>query len=500
MRRLLSNSQALQLDAESRQRGLPSLSLMEQAGLLMYQALLELWQPSPQNTAVFLVGTGNNGGDGLVIARQALLENRFRVRCLLWGDASTSECQLQLQLVQSLGGDCLLWDDSRAEAWLSSADLWVDALLGVGWKAPLRTTAWERLSRLEEFRKTHNPLVAAVDVPSGLNENSEFLPNGPVLTATWTLAAGFGKSSCFHPQQRRYAGQLVTVPVAFPAPLSTDTVFWLAEEDLSTLGGTVTEDIWKNKRGHVAVAAGSLDYPGAGLLACRSAQAAGAGLVTWVTNRELAAPPSVMTRPEERFAELKCSAVVAGPGWGREQQREFFLEELWQTTCPLVVDADGLVALASLLRQKRLSSRPNTILTPHPGELSRLLEALNLGQSAPMSFIETLEFLARTVGGVVVAKDSVTWIVSAEGQKAVWDGREPGLATGGSGDCLAGFMGAYLARGRSIWDAACSGVILQGAAGKALASTKGWFSADDLWEEAARLASCAARTNSFRLK
>ncbi len=500
MRHLLSNSQALELDAESRQRGLPGLSLMEQAGLLMYQALLNLWEPSPQNTAVFLVGTGNNGGDGLVIARQALLENKFRVRCLLWGDASTSECQLQLQLVQTLGGECLLWDDSRAEAWLASADLWVDALLGVGWNAPLRATARERLRRLEELRKTHNPLVVAVDVPSGLSDHLELFADEPVLAATWTLAAGFGKSSCFYPQQRQNAGQLVVVPVAFPAPLSTKTVLWLGEEDLSSLGGTVSDDIWKNKRGHVAVAAGSMDYPGAGLLACRSAQAAGAGLVTWVTNHEPAGPASVMRRSEERFAELRCSSIVAGPGWGRDQQREIFLENLWQAPSPMVVDADGLVALASLLGQQRLSARPKTIITPHPGELARLLEALNQRTDKPMNFLEGLEFLAKTVGGVVVAKNSVTWIVSAEGQQAVWDGREPGLATGGTGDCLAGFIGAYLARGRSIWDAACAGVILQGAAGKALATSKGWFSADDLWEEAARLASCAARTNSFRLK
>ncbi|NNM54758.1 MAG: NAD(P)H-hydrate dehydratase [Spirochaetales bacterium] len=505
MRHLLSNSQALQLDAESRQLGLPSLSLMEQAGLLMYQALLELWHPSPQNMAVFLVGTGNNGGDGLVIARQALLENKFRVRCLLWGEASTSECQLQLHLVQTLGGECLSWDDPRAEAWLSGADLWVDALLGVGWKAPIRDTARERLARLEEFRKKYNPLVAAVDVPSGLNEDSKLFPaklfpDGPVLTATWTLAAGFGKNSCFHPQQRRYTGQLVSVPVAFPAPLPPETVFWLDEGDLSTLGGTVPDDVWKNTRGHVAVAAGSLDYPGAGLLACRSAQSAGAGLVTLVNNHELAVPPSVMSRSEERFAELKCSAIVAGPGWGRDQQREVFLQKLWQAPWPMVVDADGLVALASLLRQKRLPARPKTIITPHPGELARLLEALNVSQGTPMSFLEAMELLAKTVGGVVVAKDSVTWIVSAEGKKAVWDGREPGLATGGTGDCLAGFMGAYLARGRSMWDAACSGVILQGTAGKALANSKGWFTADDLWEEAARFASCASRANSFRLK
>lgn len=499
MRHLLSNSQALHLDSASCELGLPSLSLMEQAGLLMYQTLLELWQPQPTSQALVLVGTGNNGGDGLVLARLALLEKRFRVQVLLWGEAKTPECQLQLRLFKALGGDWIPWEDERAEAWLSGADLWVDALLGVGWKAPLRSLSVERLHRLETLRLKHHPLVATIDVPSGLTENSEQDSESSILSATWTLAAGFGKISCFQPHLRQKAGQVIPVSVAFPASLPSESVWWLEEQDLPNLGGQIPADSWKNQRGHVAVAAGSPTYWGAGLLACRSAQAAGAGLVTWVTNLEKTLPASLMRRSEEDLTQISCSAWVVGPGWGRAPEREALLHELWQTSVPLVIDADGLYALASLLRQKQLSPRKNTVLTPHPGELARLKASLVLEESG-LGFEEVLMAMAKATGAVIVAKNSVTWIVSPEGAKAVWDGREPALATGGSGDCLAGFLGAYLARGRSAWEAACAAVILQGTSGKELASRKGWFSADDLWKQAARVASCAAQAYSSRLK
>jgi NAD(P)H-hydrate epimerase len=234
---------------------------------------------------------------------------------------------------------------------------------------------------------------------------------------------------------------------------------------------------------------------GALVLASRSAAAAGAGLVTLGLDdglRPLVAPavPAFQVRPPQELLPLaaRYDALVVGPGWGRTDDRPGLLANLWDLPLPLVLDADGLTAWGTLSPGPR---KAPTVITPHPGEFRRL--------GAPGDNpVDAAGRLARDRGVTVVLKGAVTWILDPEGRRAVWDRANPTLGTGGSGDCLAGVVGAFLARGWDGFDAACAAVVLHAEAGRRLADAEGWFTADRLPRALAKV-SAACRTTAGRL-
>jgi len=286
-------------------------------------------------------------------------------------------------------------------------------------------------------------------------------------------------------------GLAEAVPLAFPqaAQPSADL---LDAGDLASLVPRVDPGSHKGTRGHVAILGGSSGMTGAAVLAARSAAAAGAGLVSVGTDADcldVIAPqvPAFQVRTSEDLlaSTTRYRAWVAGPGWGRGPQRADLLARLWATDLPLVVDADALAAWANL--PASLRSAP-VVLTPHPGEFARIA-------AGPGSALARAGALAQDRRVTVVLKGSVTWILGADGRRSVWDGANPALGTGGSGDCLAGVVGAMLAVGLDGYDAARAAVALHGTAGQALADAEGWFTADRLPEALARI-SLACRTGA----
>ncbi|HPG86663.1 MAG TPA: NAD(P)H-hydrate dehydratase, partial [Spirochaetales bacterium] len=189
------------------------------------------------------------------------------------------------------------------------------------------------------------------------------------------------------------------------------------------------------------------------------------------------------------------TAALAGPGWGADERNAARLESLWDAALPLALDADALGLLATSCLARRCSP---LLLTPHPGEFAPLAavaagaqpdDPAALELAARRTRFDTAAVVAETAayfGAVVALKGSVTWIGDPDGRLAVWDGREPALATAGSGDVLVGLAAGFLARGASAWDAAKAAVIAHGLAGRALAR-RGFFEADALLPEVARL-------------
>ncbi len=186
---------------------------------------------------------------------------------------------------------------------------------------------------------------------------------------------------------------------------------------------------------------------------------------------------------------------MAGPGWGTDDANVRTLDELWDAALPLVLDADALRLLAARPKGTRCSP---LILTPHPGEFAPLAALASGGNPADQEALEKasrrirydtasiLTEVAVRFDAVVILKGSVTWTGHPDGRIAVWDGREPTLATAGSGDVLAGLVGGFLARGSSTWDAAIAAVLTHGIAGKTCAA-KGFYEAEALLGEAALL-------------
>jgi NAD(P)H-hydrate epimerase len=489
MRRLVSSAAALEADRRAETDfGYPPLLLMEEAGIRL-QDQLEKWTTEgklPSGTVVYLAGAGNNGGDALVMARQAYLRGRT-VSVVRVFPPSSPSCRQQNQWIERLGVPVSDWPSAEANRALADAAVWVDGLWGTGLNGPVRDEREAVLRDLEALRARLLRPVVAVDVPSGLGER--YVSGAAVLRARFTLSPGWAKDFCFYPEAREAAGEVVEVPLAFPVAAAASAEL-VEASDLTSLLPAVAPGDHKSRRGHVALVGAAAGMTGALVLAARSAAAAGAGLVSLGVDAELIDPvagqvPSFQVRTPEALLGLlgRYDALVVGPGWGRTADRPGLLSALWGSALPLVVDADGLTAWKALAPPPR---RAPVVFTPHPGEFARL--------GAPEGHaVAAAAALARTHQVTIVLKGAVTWVLAPDGRRAVWDGANPALGTGGSGDCLAGVVGALLARGLDGFEAARAAVALHGEAGRRLAARVGWFTADQLPEALAlTAASCMA--------
>jgi NAD(P)H-hydrate epimerase len=263
----------------------------------------------------------------------------------------------------------------------------------------------------------------------------------------------------------------------------------LEEEAFRRLMPRIPDDAHKNVRGHLAVFAGSVGTTGAAWLCATAAGRARAGLVTAFLSRDvypvLAAKfSSIMAKPWDGpqggagFEPARFSGLLVGPGWGLTDERLAWLEYLLSCRLPGVIDADGLGLLARLRERGGLSLGGKWVLTPHPGEFSRLS-----GESREEVVDDPVRHalsLAERLDAVVVLKGVCTCVAGAAGRYWVYDGMNPALATGGSGDVLAGIIAAAIAGGMNPLDAALAGVSLHGRVGRIARAREGWFLAEDL--------------------
>ena len=451
---VLSASEAAAWDSAARtQYRVPSRVLMETAGRATVQVLVAETPDSITGGVLVAAGAGNNGGDGWVIAR-ALHAAGIPV----WvaavdpktDDAIDNRALARLDGVRELG---------RAEAW-PKASVAVDALLGTGAAGPAKGDVLALAERLAAYGAP----ILAVDGPTGLDLTSGEA-HGPVHAR---ITVTFGGPRRGHLLAREWCGKVVVVDIGFPPPdtawplLVTDT--WAAER-LPRLA----PQMHKGDRGRVCVVGGSDGMSGAALHAARAALAAGAGLVKLVAARETIAAaqaslPDVLTVETSLGEELEpaagealewADAVVLGPGLGREprETREAFVRQvLARRPLPTVVDADALHFLQNLHQP---SQRP-LVLTPHLGEF-RALAGDALADEAANDRWSAAARAATKFKCTVLLKGVPTVIADLRGPEHVVASGNPGLATGGSGDLLAGFIGAFLARGTAPAEAAALG-------------------------------------------
>ena len=465
------------------QIGIPSLVLMENAASGVADAIGTSF-PTAERVAI-VCGPGNNGGDGLALAR--LLWNRGYevVVALVHGGKSLSgDAATQRSIVGAMGLEILdvgdadeLEDAVRA---CRGTDLIVDALFGTGLDRPLEgifATAVEAIDELEI------PLLA-VDVPSGLDA-SRAEPIGPNTHARLTVALGAPKRAHVFAPASEAVGDVAVVDLGLPAGLIEEAPgielleAWRMADLLPPRGPTAH----KRDLGHLLVVAGAEGTLGAALLTTKAALRSGAGLVTLAVAEQLA--PFADTRSLESMtlglpavsggrigadavgpvleACAACDALAMGPGTGADGETGEALREIaLRAGIPLVLDADGINAFAGRGRELRERSI-STILTPHPGELGRLL-----GRDVPRTASDRLEAVlaaAQTTGAVVILKGHQTLIADPKGRIALNPTGNPGMATGGTGDVLTGVAGAMLARGLDPFDVACLAAFVHGSAG-----------------------------------
>ena len=473
-------------DLETIRGGVPSEDLMENAASALCR---DLHGSLPGAGRVVVVcGPGKNGGDGLAAARLLALAGSAPTVFTLQdpghysGESATNAARaravgLPLTSLQEPGGFSAL---RRA---LGDADVVVDALFGTGLARALGGAAKRAVAAINAAGRR----VLAADLPSGLSADSGSLL-GPAVRAWRTVAFGAPKLCHVLPPASGYCGSLAVADIGISSRTLTRRArrLWMAQPaDIAERLPARPLDSHKGDFGRVAILAGSRGKPGAAILAARGALRGGAGLVT-VFCPESAATSVVSALPEAMVEELAESAgalageagdgvvrawagfdaAVVGPGLGTSAQTVRALETLLRKTrIPLVADADALNAFAGrpgYFARRRAA----TVLTPHPGEAARLLGSSSRAVQADR--IGAARALARKSRAVVVLKGAHTLVAGPAGEVVVNPTGTPLLATAGSGDVLAGVIGALLAGGHPAAEAALVAVFLHGAAGQLL--------------------------------
>jgi ADP-dependent NAD(P)H-hydrate dehydratase / NAD(P)H-hydrate epimerase len=490
---LVTAAEMRRLDALTIERyGTPGQVLMERAGSGATRVLLEQFPHVRRKRVLVVAGKGNNGGDGFVIAR-LLRRKGVRADTVLLGKASDvrGDAAIMLQALRRARGPVSEVvadaDIAKLAAKLGDAVLLVDAIFGTGLNAPVQG----RYAEVLHLMNASGVPIFAVDIPSGLDADRG-TPLGVAIQAEATATFGFAKPGQVLYPGAEHVGTLAVVDIGIAPQAVADVqprLRLLEAAEVAPLVPVRAPEAHKGSCGHVLVIAGSRGHTGAALLAAHAACRSGAGLTTLAGPASLNAvycsgAPEVMTAPlrdtdgrlefdEARMRQLLDgkTAVVVGPGMGThaaaEQLVRFLLAEV---ALPVVLDADALTCLARDLDTLK-HARAGALLTPHPGEMARLLASETAAVQADR--VGVARAFAATHGCVLVLKGARSVIAAPDGGLSINSTGNPGMASGGMGDALSGILGGLLAQGLSPADAACLGVYLHGEVADHVAATRG---------------------------
>ncbi len=470
--------------------GVPGMVLMEVAGRACAEAVRTVLQASPaerskRNARVAVIcGKGNNGGDGMVAARH-LHRAGIAVTVFLLAEpkALTGDAANNRDILTNSGVTLnpLLSEASVRELELSSFDVLLDAVFGTGLSDRIQPDSLPALT-IEAMNRSGRPIVA-VDLPSGLSSETG-CPLGTAVRATKTVTFGYPKPGHVLYPGAILTGELQVVDIGLsstPLPQGPGSTWLLTEDDLAPYLGCRQADAHKGSFGHLLVVAGSPGKSGAAGLCCRAATRSGVGLVT------LGSAPEVLTAVLSGAVEFMGAAlsdfgaltqlcqgkqaVALGPGLGLSEGTVALVRRAAaEIALPMVVDADGLNALAGQL--SLLGSAPaGRVLTPHPGEMARLLGCDTAEVQSDR--LGCARRLAQTCRCVVILKGAGTVIAKPDGMAYVVPTGNAGMATGGTGDALTGIIGALLAQGLTPDVAAMVGAYVHGSAGDRAAARMG---------------------------
>jgi NAD(P)H-hydrate epimerase len=485
--------------------GVPGLMLMEQAASRTVEAVEKRLGPVAGTRALIICGKGNNGGDGAAIARQLWLKDAFADVLLLGRiDEARGDARANFEIARAIASEdsglrmieVADFDQLRQEAGSLPRDMYVDAIFGTGLVRPAAGLFEEAIHFLNNL---NGPPVIAVDVPSGLASDSQELI-GPAVRASLTVTFTAPKVANIFPPASDYNGELVIANIGSPGELinSSGSRLNLVEREMVErwlAASRRTSFANKGDVGKVLVVAGSRGKTGAACLVGEGAMRAGAGLVTIATSQSaqpIVAAQMILECMSESLAETPAGSIsreaaetalemaeqrdvlAMGPGLGstEESTRAFIRSVVMKRARPTVLDADALNSLVPWAENLRGSEELPLILTPHPGEMARLV-------GKPISeVVRSREEMAREFaiahGVIVVLKGSRTCIAAPGGDVYVNPTGNAGMATGGTGDLLTGILAGLLAqKPDDPLAATIAAVYLHGLAGDIAASRLG---------------------------
>lgn len=499
--KILTAAQMQRIDRlTSDEYGVPSLELMEHAGAGVVDFLSSRYEPLAGKKIAIICGKGNNGGDGLVVAK-LLINQGLEPRTLLLsnpdalhGDARVNYDALTALRPPEIVPDLAAWNDTKPS--LAGTEIVVDALLGTGLTKPLEGFL---LDVVRDLNALPGAIRVAVDLPSGLSaDTGETIGESVSANASVTFTAP--KYAHVFPPACERVGEWHVVQIGTPPEaLEADPELFLeltGREDVAWLSAPRKMDSHKGTYGHVLIVAGSVGKTGAAALAAKSALRSGVGLVTIATPASClpviaSLGMEYMTEPLPETGDGTLSpvagtierlrvlvkgktALAIGPGLGNSYPAQEAVQAIVNhfRLPPMVIDADALNAFAGKIDEMQTEDRVR-ILTPHPGEMSRL------------TGIETAEIQKRRVDVArefamqhklhLVLKGSRTLVAAPDGHVAVNPTGNPGMATGGTGDCLTGLVAGFLAQfpSRNVTEVVRAAVYVHGLAGDLAASEVG---------------------------
>ncbi len=505
--KILTAAQMQELDRRTiTEAHIPASTLMERAGLGIVSHLEQYLGSVRGKTVTIVCGKGNNGGDGFVAAR--LLRRRSAtVRILAMApvsDFSRDAAAMYRQFVRGAGKSSIYPYTSKTHAspLLRDSDIVIDALLGTGLSSAV---TGRYADAIDSINAAGRPVIA-VDLPSGLHADTGAIL-GRAVRASLTVTFGLPKLGLYQRQGIELAGEIAVVDIGIPSAyidavktrtslMTRETVYaFLPKRRLASHKGTF---------GHAGIIAGSVGKTGAAALAAKAALRIGAGLVT------VAIPTSVNDVLEAKLLEAMTApmpetkartlartaldrlvsfmtartAIAIGPGLSTHPETVELVQALTKhLDRPAVLDADAINALTG--RTALLAScKIPPIITPHPGEMARLV-ADATPQTVNNDRIGTATRFARERGLVVVLKGARTVVARPDGTVAICPTGNPGMATAGTGDVLTGMTVGLLAQGLPTWEASCAATYLHGMAGDLAAAQKGYAGmlAGDMIEE-----------------
>lgn len=507
--KVVTASQMRELDRQAiEETAIPGIILMENAGLGVVEAMEQHFHHLESHSIAIICGKGNNGGDGFVVARH-LANQGMSPQILLLShlDSLQGDARINAQIARNMGIEIceVLGDDDIAEqlASLGERDIIVDAIFGTGLERAAEGFYAIVINLINSLEKP----VVAVDIPSGLFADSPNI-SGAAIRAELTVTFGLPKLGLLLYPAASYVGDLYVAEISIPKHLieNADVDCRLIEKnEIDFLCRPRAPNSHKGNYGHVLIIAGSPGKTGAAILAAEAAQRIGAGLVTVAVPRSLnqifeTRLTEVMTLPLtetndqtlgikalDQLLEFagRCQAIVIGPGSSTHPQTsEVIRQIIREVAAPCIVDADALSAFIGktkmLARDEHQRICSPLVITPHPGEMGRLLN-LSSGDVLQNRIGIARQFATEHQVWLVL-KSARTLIADPLGKIAINTTGNPGMASGGSGDVLSGLIGGLMAQGNHTGEAVCGAVYLHGACGDQAAQSCGerFLSATDL--------------------
>ena len=452
MERLSNKAQSHDLDTQAASQGLSIEELMDTAGFKSAEWILKAF---PKGSFYVFCGPGNNGGDGLAAAVYLKKAGR-NVQVFLTENSKQALLERQKKKALSLNIKINKLEDYKPD----KKHILIDALFGVGLNRPLKGLFKETVLKINLSRQT----VLSLDAPSGLcTDTGNIL--GSSIKAHYTLSFALAKTGFYFNQGVEHSGKVVVLPIGFPKELIEKicSCYFLVEKaDVQKFLPACKASANKTDRGHALIIAGKEGMWGCGLLACRSAYTAGSGYVTWAGEdypykKSLDIPEALLAQIKDDLLFEKKTAVGAGPGLGfAKAVQDFYLKLFKISKLPILLDADALTFLA----QTNLEAlNKNFALTPHYGELSRLLKT-------PSQDISKNPLLYAKQG----AEKYNSWLflkgfhsILSDGEKSwILNSGNSALGKAGAGDVLTGILTAFMAQGLPLFKACLLGGILHG--------------------------------------